>query len=215
MTAKLTEARFASVRRDLSETATDLFLKDGMRGLTMRRLADAAGISRSTPYTYFRDKNAVIDSIRAAGYDRLTKRYREVIADEKDLLSRLRRCACTYVEFALAEPSIYRLMTDQVVDNAVCAPVLAAARDEFLATAGPLLQDCIDAGVIIADRRELQMISTAAIHGLIHLFFSGHITSAAELRRHVVILLDMMERSVVDQTSDVNQMEDVSGDRVD
>lgn len=215
MTAKLTEATFASVRRDLTGTATDLFLKDGMRGFTMRRLADAAGISRSTPYTYFRDKNAVIDSIRAAGYDRLTKRYCEVIADEKDLLSRLRCCACTYVEFAIAEPSIYRLMTDQVVDNAVCAPVLAAARDEFLATAGPLLQDCIDAGVIIADRRELQMISTAAIHGLIHLFFSGHITSAAELRRHVVVLLDMMERSVVDQTSDVNQMEDVSGDRVD
>lgn len=215
MTAKITEDGLRAVREALTRTATELFVDQGLAGLTMRRLADAAGISRSTPYGYFADKDEIVDSIRAAAYDRLTDRYLRIVVAENDLLARLRGCAKTYVEFAIAEPQVYRLMTETNIDGGTGNRDLARARDGFLAVAGSVLQDCIDAGLVLGARMDVQTISTAAIQGLIQMYFSGHLATPEDLRRHVEICLDMMARSVLNPDHPQVRASGYFSDRVD
>lgn len=215
MTAKITEAELKSGREVLTRAATDLFVDQGLAGLTMRRLADAAGISRSTPYGYFADKDDIVDSIRAAAYDRLTDNYLKIVVVENDLLARLSGCAKTYVEFAIAEPRVYRLMTETVPDKSARSETLVRARDRFLAVAGSVLQDCIDADLVLGERMEVQTISTAAIQGLINMYFSGHLATADDLRRHVEICLAMMARSVLNPNHPHAQASGYFPDRVD
>lgn len=215
MTAKITENELRTIRETLTRTATELFVDQGLEGLTMRRLSTAAGISRSTPYGYFADKEEIVDSIRAAAYDRLTDRYLRVVVTETDLLARLTGCAKAYVEFAIAEPRIYRLMTQSKIDSGACSTELARARDGFLAVAGSVLQDCIDARLVLGARMDVQTISTAAIQGLIGMYFSGHLESPDELRRHVDTCMEMMARSVLNPDHPQVRASAYLGDRVD
>lgn len=215
MTARITQDELRTVRETLTRTATELFVDQGLAGLTMRRLADAAGISRSTPYGYFADKEEIVDCIRSAAYDRLTDRYLRIVVAETDLLARLTGCARSYVDFAIAEPRIYRLMTDRKVDEDVCSTDLTRARDRFLAVAGSVLQDCIDAGLVLGARMDVQTISTAAIQGLIGMYFSGHLPTPDDLRRHVETCLDIMARSVLNPDHPQVRASGYFGDRVD
>lgn len=215
MTARITQDELKTVRESLTRTATELFVDQGLAGLTMRRLADTAGISRSTPYGYFADKQDIVDSIRAAAYDRLTDRYLRIVVAESDLLTRLTGCAKSYVEFAIAEPRIYRLMTETRPDADVCSADLARARERFLAVSGSVLQDCIDAGLVLGARMDVQTVSTAAIQGLIGMHLAGHLATPDDLRRHVDICLHMMARSVLNPDHPQVLASAYFGDRVD
>ena len=70
MTRELTQEQLTSFRSVLREAATELFLKHGPEGVTMRALADKVGVSRSTPYRYFRNKDEIIAAVQAEAFQR-------------------------------------------------------------------------------------------------------------------------------------------------
>lgn len=199
MIAKLTEADRRSGRNALVRIATDLLVEHGPGRLTLRALADAADMSRSTPYSYFRDKKDILDGIRAAGYERLTVRYETILDGEADPLTRLRRCSEAYVGFAMDEPAVFDLMTGSAIDRAHAAAELNTARDRFLAVAGGVLQECFDAGLIMGHAIHVRVLTVAALHGLIHMVRAGHIDPETELRGHLARMLNMIARSILNR----------------
>ncbi|MEQ1571629.1 MAG: TetR/AcrR family transcriptional regulator, partial [Myxococcota bacterium] len=59
----LTEAELASERERLAALALHIVETEGQDACSLRRVAADAGISRSTPYSYFADKEALIDAV--------------------------------------------------------------------------------------------------------------------------------------------------------
>src|SRR5512147_1727830 len=59
------------LKNALIEAGADILSKDGVSGLSLRKVALKAGVSHTAPYAHFADKQALIAAISTDGYRRL------------------------------------------------------------------------------------------------------------------------------------------------
>lgn len=84
---------------------------DGIDALSLRRVAEAVGVSRTAPYHHFRDKQALLSALAADGFRQLeTMMDRVRVTPGANLARDLRRFVRAYLEFALDHPARYELM---------------------------------------------------------------------------------------------------------
>lgn len=85
-----------------------LLREEGEQGLSMRRLAARAGVSRTAPYHHFRDKQDLLCAIAGEGF----RRFVGVLTlDGHDLSrERLARFVRDYLQFAVENAEYYDLM---------------------------------------------------------------------------------------------------------
>lgn len=97
------------LRRALVEAALELLLEGGTEALGMRELARRVGVSAAAPYRHFRDKQALIQAVAAAGFALFLEAVEAAKAgvpqDEQ-----FGAMAEAYVQFALRYPRLYKLM---------------------------------------------------------------------------------------------------------
>lgn len=94
------------LRSRISLAAQELFLRDGIDGVSMRRIADRVGVTAPAIYRHFRDKDELVAEIIAAGL-RSLERYLEPALEGNDPYLRLRRLIDRYLDFALEQPSYF------------------------------------------------------------------------------------------------------------
>ncbi len=172
---QLTSTEFDATRRRVVHVATTLLRAEGRDACTLRRVAAEAGMSRSTPYTYFSDKEALIDAVRAAALHALSDQCEVAVAAAGDLAGRVRALGQAYLEFALAHPSLYDLIFEAY--TAGTEHQAAAARYRAVA-AGPL-GEARAAGLSTLPPERLGSVLWAATHGLIALRRAGKVDEAA------------------------------------
>lgn len=100
------------LRAQLLDVAARLLREEGESGLSMRRLAQELGVSRTAPYHHFSDKHSLLCGIAEEGF----RRFRQVNRDEglwrggefseANLLAFVRR----YIHFAVSNAEYYDLM---------------------------------------------------------------------------------------------------------
>jgi AcrR family transcriptional regulator len=93
----------------LIEAAHNILESSGPEGLTVRRIAAAAGMSTMNVYSRFSGKTGVIDELYADGYRRLAALLQSVPTTDSvahDVVQLLQR----YREFANANPMYYQVM---------------------------------------------------------------------------------------------------------
>ena len=97
------------LRRALVEAALELLLEGGTEALGMRELARRVGVSAAAPYRHFRDKQALIQAVAAAGFALFLEAIEHAKAGvpPEDQLGAM---AEAYVHFALRYPRLYKLM---------------------------------------------------------------------------------------------------------
>jgi AcrR family transcriptional regulator len=120
----------------LLRAASDVLATDGPSALTVRRIANQAGVSTMKVYSRFGGKDGVIDHLFIEGFRRLYDAVDEAPTTD-DPLADLRSCGANYRRFALANPTYYSIMFDRVVADYV--PSAAA-----LEQAGATLQQLAD-----------------------------------------------------------------------
>lgn len=87
-----------------------LLREQGVEGLSLRRLAERTGVSRTAPYHHFADKNALLCALAEQGFRRLDAMMGEVALDPADPEPGLRRFVRAYLRFASDDPEQYELM---------------------------------------------------------------------------------------------------------
>jgi AcrR family transcriptional regulator len=116
------------LRSKLLSTATQIIAEKGAEGITLRELARRSGVSRTALYRHFSDKSELLAAVAEEGFRRLTDRCRK--AGEKsgaDPAAALENVFMAYVEFAVENPTHYRLMFGRKILNIVEYPGLMAA----------------------------------------------------------------------------------------
>lgn len=100
------------LRKTLLDDAALLLREHGEAGLSMRNLADRAGVSRTAAYHHFQGKNDLLCAIAEEGF----RRYREVIYPEGlwdeppvDQL-KIQQFISNYIDFAINNSEYYDLM---------------------------------------------------------------------------------------------------------
>lgn len=154
----------ANQRQRIARAVALLVDEEGYDGLTVERLRQAAGVSRSTFYEYFANKQ---DAVRAA-FDLVVEdfvaRVHESGAKEFDSASRVRRAITEALEFAYLEPEQAQLL----VGYSLCADP-RMARHVFAAQDRLALELCAPNG------SEAPIVSAQALLGAVTSVLARHL----------------------------------------
>lgn len=97
----------------LLQEANTLLNEEGVEGLSLRKLAERAGVSRTAPYHHFKDKNALLCALAAQAFEQLDTIIREQFAhpENSDITLFVRK----YIYFATENSEQYELMFGRTI----------------------------------------------------------------------------------------------------
>ena len=104
----------AMMREEILTAARAIIKAEGIRGLAMRPLGRAVGVTAPTLYDYFPSKEAVLDALFAEGTELLGQEMAEAFATSEPGIGRLRALGDAYRRFALENPDLYFLIFGRV-----------------------------------------------------------------------------------------------------
>lgn len=138
--------------------------------ISLREIARAAGVSATSVYRHFPDKEALMSALAQEGLVRLAAAQRAAAATAGEGKAGFSATGRAYVRFALANPALFRVI--------FASPALVEARRQGLASeADALLYEnaaraAADAG---QDAGAYAVRSWALVHGLAMLMLDGQI----------------------------------------
>lgn len=98
----------------LIQAAQKMLREKGADALSLRAIAAEVGVSHMAPYTHFKNKKELLQAIAASGFDDLTERLLRVRQQYTKPSELVLNYGVEYVQFAVENPAIYRLMLSQV-----------------------------------------------------------------------------------------------------
>lgn len=104
------------LRKALLETAKRKIAREGVDALSLRKLAEEAGVSRTAPYHHFKDKQALLSAIAAEGFEQWQRVAKQIFDDQTiSPNARFRQFIHRYIRFAAANPELYDLMFGRTI----------------------------------------------------------------------------------------------------
>jgi len=173
------------LRSALLDAATARIENQGIEGLSLRKLADDVGVSRSALYHHFRDKNALLNAVAANGFANWIAMTSESGGDESvPAPVRMRQFVYGYVHWAVEHPQLYDLMFGRPIWKNDLAD------DELKDVAYPAFQYMLrlithwqQQGLLLADKPALRQTQViwATLHGLAKLVTDGVYADSAHI----------------------------------
>jgi AcrR family transcriptional regulator len=98
-----------ALRRTVLDAARETFVRSGYEGVSMRALAEKVGCSHGNLYAHFKDKDAIFDCLVEESFDKFAEGLSRVPDSVRlaDPVAFLRKAGRAYVEFGLANASVY------------------------------------------------------------------------------------------------------------
>ncbi|HEY7008790.1 MAG TPA: TetR/AcrR family transcriptional regulator [Jatrophihabitantaceae bacterium] len=163
--------------RRLIDEAARLLAEEGPAGLSVRKLASAAGTSTMAIYSRFGDKPSLLAAMHREGFRRLGAHLQVTATDPETALVELGRA---YRRSALQSPHLYALMfgprppgfrpgeDDDKAADATYAPLVEAVR--------AAVQD----GLLDGDPERIARQLWVVAHGMVSLELAGHLALSGE-----------------------------------
>jgi AcrR family transcriptional regulator len=169
----------ASVNEELTTRLVDeaarILTEQGPAGLSLRKLAAAAGVSTMPVYTLFGDKQGLLAAMHREGFRRLG--YALARAPRSgDALADVIALGVAYREAALAGPHLYGLLFGRMMPfYAPSAEGLAAEQAAYQPLVDGVTR-CVEAGIFTgADPGRIALHLWAVAHGMVNLELNGQL----------------------------------------
>ena len=185
------------LRRALLDEALHTIQTHGVEQLTLRTVGERLGISRSALYRHFADKQSLLATVAKEGFRTL----RQALADAWEGNGRGRiafeAVGKAYVQFAVANPSYYRVMFGGFIES-------AAKDDQFVAEAKAAFRVLVDALVVQQNAGDIRQDDPvvmarfvwALFHGTAMLFIDGQLPDSAQQEALVHYTLERLYASI-------------------
>jgi AcrR family transcriptional regulator len=181
MPGKARTYHHGDLRKALLVAAEAELTEKGVEGFTLRGCAKRAGVSHAAPAHHFRDAGALLAALVTEGFERFAAAMRKRQAGETDARERLVGAGLGYLDFALANPALFRLMFSSARPDPDDPALKAAGTTAF----GVLLEAIrdLDGSDPEQDRDAMLDVAVAwsAVHGLSHLLLSGRLQFLEEI----------------------------------
>jgi len=170
------------LRAALIKATAEIISREGIEGVTMRRLSEWTGVSRAAPYRHFEDKTALLTATATEGFRRFSKELRVARLNESaDLLSRFRDMGRAYIHFAMDNTAYYRLMFGKDVTQH--SPALREASDAAFSELLAAIEQLQESGLIRRAPPRLQATYVwSLMHGLASLIIDGKLHECPDLQ---------------------------------
>jgi AcrR family transcriptional regulator len=110
----LTEEEQVRRRKEIFHASVHLFLNKGFNETSMREIAEAAGIGKSTLYDYFPTKDDILLSFVEDEIQRLTEQVKEIAKQNVGAREKLRQMMFAYMDYLATNEDFYMKLSTEV-----------------------------------------------------------------------------------------------------
>ncbi|MBN0045161.1 WHG domain-containing protein [Streptomyces actuosus] len=154
------------LRAALLKSAERTLRDKGAAALSLRELARDIGVSHAAPGRHFKDKQALLDALALAGYERLLRDLTTADSTDRPVDERVRTLARAYLGFAIDNPALLELMFARKHEPD-SSDRLAAAVEESFGSLTRIITDAQARGEIVeGDPERIMMVVASSVHGI-------------------------------------------------
>ena len=166
------------LKNALIEAGADILAKDGVSGLSLRKVAQKAGVSHTAPYAHFADKQALIAAISTDGYRRLYEALAATTQQYADDPARqLIEGAWAYVQFALNDTDHFKITLSGAIEKEKDYPAFVEISQQSFALVVQIVEACQQAKVLKRGPTDLIAVGVwSLIHGFVSLILEDQIS---------------------------------------
>jgi AcrR family transcriptional regulator len=158
------------LRTQMVSAAQELFLLDGVSGVSMRKVAHKVGVTAPAIYRHFKDKDELLGELINVGLQ-ILQDYLEPALSADGPLERLRQLIDRYFDFALEQPKYFDLAFLVPSHGMRMADELARHNRSTFMFAVQQVHLCMEQGVFKkTDPLETAIMIWAEAHGMVTLF---------------------------------------------
>ncbi len=166
---------------EILDTAERIVAAEGHSALHMRRLAEAARVTPTTLYYYFKSKDRILTLLRLRTAKRLNGRLQRM--DLSDPRSALVAIADAHIAFAEENPKLYQLLVERLPDPSVLDPDEHRTLHFSYFAAERALDALATRESRDVNTREKAMTGWIMLHGFVSLLTSGALENVLGLER--------------------------------
>jgi AcrR family transcriptional regulator len=164
----------SSTAQKIATAARRLLDKEGADAVTMRRVADAVGITAMALYRHYADRAALLNALANEGFDELATRL-STARLSGNIEKRMTKILDIYLDHALQNPRLFELMFLRQREGARQYPRdFKAGRSPTANLMAELIQEGMNTGYFRKDDLwEIVFEMDALLQGLIMLYLGG------------------------------------------
>jgi AcrR family transcriptional regulator len=174
------------LRTALIETGLRLLEANADGEIGLREVARETGVSATAVYRHFPDKSALLAALASEGFEKLADVQEAAGAREKSRDGAFRAIGQAYVYFALANPALFRLMSNAMHQSGDSGRAGVVGDNR----AGKLLKDNVAALLPAGASEQAKEVATiqslALVYGLAELVLSGQVPNDPDIINAVV-----------------------------
>lgn len=180
-----------ATRRSILTAAQELLLEVGRDGFSIRGVSQRCGFSAPTIYHHFRDKNGLVDALLEEVFAEMLARL-QAAPRRADPVLYLRELSRAFVDFGLANPEHYALLSTPRLESEEPPPSAEAARNLVFSA---LEAAAARAGLRVPDLESAFQATWVVLHGLVslHIVRPGYAWS----KDLTELSLDLIERGLL------------------
>ena len=192
MTTSKKQYHHGDLTKSLLEAAALIIKEQGVESLSMRKLADLVGVSRTAPYHHFKDKNTLLCALAEQGFYEQEQILSNLMKQEHSARERFTKYVYLYLEYAQLHSETYDLMYGRTIWK-------AGKPNEALKLASKRTfktwiewVEVLQAQKVLTDSNtplRIGQTTWASLHGLARLFIDGIYLEQSDLS-------DMIEQMV-------------------
>ncbi|MBI2255448.1 MAG: WHG domain-containing protein [Proteobacteria bacterium] len=180
--ARKTSYHHGNLRAALLKAALEILEREGLAGLTLRKVAARARVSHAAPAHHFPTLKALETALATIAFER----FRDAMATARaaaanDAAAQISAAGEGYLTFARENPALFRLMfVESQLDwsDAALKEAATASFQQLVEITAPFADQLGLASE--ADRAELQRLVWANAHGFAHLYIDGKMPADAK-----------------------------------
>src|SRR5512132_4225914 len=166
------------LRRSLLQAGRQILADQGVDALTLREVARRAQVSQAAPYHHFNGKAELVSAIAQHGFEDFAAALRAgAAATGGGALQRLTGMGLAYVQFAVANPNLFRLLFRPELRRPTSQGPAAEAMTQAGSAAYQVFLDAVTAAVeegsVQGSVEDVAVASLSIVHGLSTLLVDG------------------------------------------
>ncbi len=166
------------LKNALIKAGADILSREGVSALSLRKVAQKAGVSHAAPYAHFTDKQALIAAISTEGYKKLYEQIARAAEQYRsDPVRRFVEASWAYVQFALDEPDQFKVTLSGMIEKEQDYPAFVETARQTFSLVTDIVAQCQQAGILRNGAADLVAVSVwALIHGFVSLLTENQIS---------------------------------------
>lgn len=166
-----------SLQQQILLTCREMLVEEGYKHLSMRKIARNVGVSATSIYLHFESKDHLMHTLMDQAINDLNTHLEQAIRDVTDPLTKLRRLADAYINYAIDNPQKYQIIFFVRSDKMSRYPKekFRRARKGY-EMVEQAIRESIDAGKLSDNQpRMASYVFWAQLHGVTSAVLSGRL----------------------------------------